>query len=237
MQQIHFHSPSEHTIGGGHYDGEAHFVHKDANNNLIVLGVFLQAAADKIGHSNNTFLNSFWENAEGHLLDGEEVKVTSATAINPYYGFLPGNSGRFIYSGSLTTPPCAQPVTFYIYESPVLISQSDLFILRKAAAALKSNVVSADGNTNRLTQPLNGRTITYVPASATDSAAATDDFNQWDTKNNAVVGVVLSVISIGLIFVIGCAVFVSCTIQEQHKRRLAELEVKKLAKDATQIPL
>ncbi len=209
-------------------------MHKNDNNELIVLGVFLQAAAENIGHSNNSFLNNFWESSEGHLLDGEEVKVTSTKALNPYYGFLPGNSGRFIYPGSLTVPPCSEAVTFYIYESPVSISQSDLFILRSAAAALETNVVSTDGNTNRYTQPLNGRTITYVPASASDSSGTTnDDYNQ----QNAVAAIVLAVIAIGLIFVLGCAVFVSCTITEQHKLRIAELESKKSAKDENQIPL
>ena len=50
LVQIHFHTPSEHTFGGGYYDAEAHLVHQNPLNTkqYLVLGVMLQASAVKI---------------------------------------------------------------------------------------------------------------------------------------------------------------------------------------------
>ncbi|MBT4428001.1 MAG: carbonate dehydratase, partial [Rhodospirillaceae bacterium] len=46
LLQFHFHSPSENTLNGEHFDMEIHFVHKDAHGVLGVLGVFVEAGAE-----------------------------------------------------------------------------------------------------------------------------------------------------------------------------------------------
>jgi carbonic anhydrase len=44
LLQFHFHSPSEHTIGGAYYDGEMHMVHKSEDGKkLLVVGIMLEA--------------------------------------------------------------------------------------------------------------------------------------------------------------------------------------------------
>lgn len=46
MAQIHFHSPSEHTFGGGYYAAEAHLVHIDPlTKSKLVLGVMMHETA------------------------------------------------------------------------------------------------------------------------------------------------------------------------------------------------
>ena len=37
--QVHWHTPSEHTINGKHYDAEAHVVHADKDGKLAVVGI------------------------------------------------------------------------------------------------------------------------------------------------------------------------------------------------------
>jgi carbonic anhydrase len=45
FDHLHFHTPSEHHIDGKHFDAEAHFVFKDQNKNLAVLGVLYRVSA------------------------------------------------------------------------------------------------------------------------------------------------------------------------------------------------
>jgi carbonic anhydrase len=45
LQQVHFHTPSEHHINGKHYDAEAHFVFKNQYNKLSVIGILYSVNA------------------------------------------------------------------------------------------------------------------------------------------------------------------------------------------------
>ncbi len=42
MIQFHFHSVSEHTINGNHYDLEMHLVRQDEKGHLLVVGVMFE---------------------------------------------------------------------------------------------------------------------------------------------------------------------------------------------------
>ena len=58
LKQIHFHSPSENTVGGQHSPLEAHFVHANTNNELAVLPVFTAEffpSFGSISFTNSTF--------------------------------------------------------------------------------------------------------------------------------------------------------------------------------------
>lgn len=47
LLQFHVHLPSEHTLNGNTFDGEAHFVHNRTDGGeLLVIGVFLEASDD-----------------------------------------------------------------------------------------------------------------------------------------------------------------------------------------------
>jgi carbonic anhydrase len=47
LVQFHFHAESEHTFSGRHYPLEAHFLHKDAEGKLAVVGVMFETLALK----------------------------------------------------------------------------------------------------------------------------------------------------------------------------------------------
>ena len=195
LQQIHFHSPSEHTVAGGHYDGEAHFVHKSATGQLVVLGVFLQASGEKFGASNNSFLNNFWNEGakEQMLMSGLEMPVaTNDEVLNPYHEFIPNDSGRYIYKGSLTTPPCSEGVTFHIFYNPVSVSEDDIAFLRNIPKWTNQYATqSQDGNSFRPTQALNGRDVTYSPAFPT----AEDDDSAGNALTMSTAAITLAVVA------------------------------------------
>lgn len=53
------------------------------------------------------------------------------------------------YEGSLTTPPCAEVVDWFVYEEPLHIEQEVLDMMQAQFGRF----------TNRKVQPLNGRTV------------------------------------------------------------------------------
>ena len=54
LQQLHFHTPSEHTVDGRSFPLEAHFVHKSAGGKLAVVGLLFEEGAE------NAALTPYW---------------------------------------------------------------------------------------------------------------------------------------------------------------------------------
>lgn len=138
LLQYHFHSPSEHTVGGKHFPIEMHMVHKSADGKLAVVGVFIEEGA------HNTAFDPIWSNLpnskglENHL---EHVTVD----VNR---LLPPRKTTYRYDGSLTTPPCSEGVKWIIMTDPLQLSTQQISSFR---SVMKGN--------NRPAQPLNSRKI------------------------------------------------------------------------------
>jgi carbonic anhydrase len=139
LVQFHFHAPSEHTINGASYDAELHFVNIMANGKAAVLTSLISVGA----------YNAEFQKVLDNVPRTSGAKnSTSGVKLNPM-GLLPSNRREFFtYGGSLTTPPCAEGINFYVFKQPITISSDQL-------AALKAIY---SGN-NRKTQDLNGRVI------------------------------------------------------------------------------
>lgn len=113
LQQFHFHSPSEHTMGGEHYPMEVHLVHKNEAGELLVVGVLF-----KEGERNKLMdqLPSF------RAARGEDP---GADAVD-YNDLFPARDRYFLYNGSLTTPPCSEGVRWVVMQQPVTASPDQI---------------------------------------------------------------------------------------------------------------
>ncbi len=116
LQEIHFHVPSEHALNGKHYPMEAHFVHKDSKGELLVLGMFLTEGA-----SNKYFSSLFSSSAFAVL----EEEIVNPVSLNPA-DLVSKVKNYYVYSGSLTTPPCVEGVTWIIAKTPATLSAQQL---------------------------------------------------------------------------------------------------------------
>ena len=116
LAQFHFHSPSEHTRQGAPFPMEAHLVHKADDGSLAVVGVFLKEGAE------NPVLAKIWPHLSGEVnheksVEGVEVNVAD---------LLPAEKGFYNYSGSLTTPPCSEGVTWLVMDRSVEVSKAQV---------------------------------------------------------------------------------------------------------------
>lgn len=107
LLQFHFHGQSEHTVDGVHFPMEAHFVHQAEDGNLAVLGVLLE-----VGEANPE-IAKVWAAMPPGVGEAE-----SEETIDPR-GLLPASTSSYLYSGSLTTPPCSEIVTWIVMAEPV----------------------------------------------------------------------------------------------------------------------
>lgn len=140
LKQFHFHTPSEHTLGGTSYPAEVHLVHAADDGELAVIGVFFEEGAA------SDFLTPVWEDLDdfGDIQDADPVTMNVAN-------MLPSDRTTYTYSGSLTTPPCSETVRWHVLEQPLTMS----------AEQLQTLTALYDGN-NRPVQPLNDREIDRV---------------------------------------------------------------------------
>lgn len=116
LQQFHFHHPGEHTVGGSVFPMEIHFVHLSERGDIVVLGLFLQEGED------NATLHPIWDALPTQAGEVVERPHSMIDAI----ALLPEDRASFQYSGSLTTPPCSEMVTWIVLQTPRTLSRSQL---------------------------------------------------------------------------------------------------------------
>jgi carbonic anhydrase len=114
MKQFHFHHDSEHAIGGRKGAMEVHFVHQASDGAIAVIGVLLQ-----VGRANDA-LEPIWP-AGGQVGQANAGLTVDASRLLP-----PTNTPYFTYSGSLTTPPYTDALTWIVYKQPIQLSAAQL---------------------------------------------------------------------------------------------------------------
>ena len=136
LVQFHFHTPSEHLLGGAAYPMEYHLVHRNDADELAVVGVLVQWGAQ-----NETLQPIFAD------LPGAGESVERDGTLNPAE-LLPANRTMVRYNGSLTTPPCSERVRWHVMLTPVQLSKPQV-----------SAFSSVHPGSSRPTQDGNGRSV------------------------------------------------------------------------------
>ncbi|OIT33507.1 PREDICTED: bifunctional monodehydroascorbate reductase and carbonic anhydrase nectarin-3 [Nicotiana attenuata] len=144
LKQLHWHTPSEHTVNGERFNLEAHLVHESNNGQFAVIGILYE-----IGLLPDPFL-SMIEN-ELKVPADKNGKERAIGTIDPNQIKLDGKN-YFRYIGSLTTPPCTEGVVWTIDRKVKTVTRRQINLLHEAVQ---------DGfETNaRPTQPENKRSI------------------------------------------------------------------------------
>jgi len=112
LLQFHFHAPSEHRIDGRAFPMEAHFVHRGGEGTLAVVAVMLAQGDD------NPYYAPLFDRMAP---DGAGSKTPVVLA-----SLLPDERGYYRYAGSLTTPGCAETVTWLVLRQPLSLATSQI---------------------------------------------------------------------------------------------------------------
>ncbi|HSZ62997.1 MAG TPA: carbonic anhydrase family protein [Terriglobales bacterium] len=116
LKQFHFHRPSEEKINGKGYEMVVHLVHADEEGKLAVVAVLLQQGED------NALVRRMWvnlpkEKEKEEDLDSVQIDVNE---------LLPADRGYYSFTGSLTTPPCSENVTWFVLKHPMTVSSAEI---------------------------------------------------------------------------------------------------------------
>ena len=138
LKSAHFHAPSEHQIDGASYAAELHLVHEDARGNLAVVGLLYRLGAP------SPVVQAVLDAAPPA---GDTVFDVSGLNAGKY---VPGDLSHYQYDGSKTTPPCDEPVDWYVMRQQATVSQEQVDGLLELSG----------GPNNRPVQPIGDRVIT-----------------------------------------------------------------------------
>lgn len=138
LTQFHFHHPGEEWVNGKPSDMVIHLMHKAADGEIVGVAVLL-----KEGKANAT-VAQLWPHMPQRA--GKD-HVVPGLAVDPT-GLLPKEMGYYRYDGSISAPPCNEPVTWFVLKTPVEISAEEI----AAFAKLYPHDV-------RPIQPMNGRIV------------------------------------------------------------------------------
>ncbi|XP_052115435.1 alpha carbonic anhydrase 7 isoform X1 [Arachis duranensis] len=126
LKQLHWHSPSEHTIDGRRLDLELHLVHQTPTTNQIaVIGMLY-----RIGLRSDSLLSLL----EGDLkaLSGSSVGANRSVGVFDPKEVDMDTNLYYRYMGSLTTPPCTENVTWTVFTRIKSVRREQINLFRDA---------------------------------------------------------------------------------------------------------
>ena len=138
LKQFHIHTPSENKIAGKSYPLELHLVHQNAQGELAVIAVMM-----KLGTANPAIANLL---SPAQFPKDQAQQLKSPLLLN---ALLPKQRHYYRFSGSLTTPPCSEGVTWIVLKQPLTLSQSQLAKIQ----------MLLQHHNNRPIQPVHGRIV------------------------------------------------------------------------------
>ncbi|HZD33407.1 MAG TPA: carbonic anhydrase family protein [Candidatus Angelobacter sp.] len=138
LVQFHFHHISETAIKGKHAPLEVHLVHKDKDGNLLVVAVLLDEGAANPAVA-SVFANIGPEKGKANTPSGVTVNAAQ---------LLPEKRNYYTFTGSLTTPPCSENVTWVVMVNPMTVSKGQIDAFAKLYP-----------HDARPVQPLDGRKV------------------------------------------------------------------------------
>ncbi|GKZ20020.1 hypothetical protein AbraIFM66951_001612 [Aspergillus brasiliensis] len=155
LAQFHFHTPSEHRIDEEHFPMEAHFVFSDEDGNIAVVGYVIQLTSTK-DHS-TPLLNTIFENVDEIAETGSNTELGLLDFSSVSRHFL--NNEIYTYSGSLTTPPCTEGVSWYVSALPLVLdvdTYNDVKKVLKFNSRYTQNVLGHEDLLQLAADELNG---------------------------------------------------------------------------------
>ncbi|KAL9652756.1 hypothetical protein ABK040_010789 [Willaertia magna] len=198
LQNIHFHSPSEHALYGRFYDLEMHMVFLNPNTpndtpKTVVIGKLYQAVDNDFYTS--PLIETVIKNYNALVKEnGEESEKTIVQLDgSTLHGLIEFTPSYYVYNGSLTTPNCIENVMWHVINDIEYINIPQLTSIKKLLNQIHY-VNFTQGNYRpeqylpdaRLVQPRNNRPILFrnrliMPS---DNQSSSDNEEVSEIMNN-----------------------------------------------------
>lgn len=136
--QLHFHTPSEHTLNGEYTLLSLHLVHQNLNGELLVVNLFIIE-----GQCNKEFKSLI------RILEKEDYDKSITLNLQNLI-----SDEFYYYIGSTTTPPCYPNVKWVIIKESIEFSDKQIDVITSSIQDLNNGF-----NNNRPIQSLNNREI------------------------------------------------------------------------------
>ena len=152
-KQFHFHSPSEHTLNGKHYDMEMHIVHVvdpgngSSDGSKIKYGVVglmfsVEHFNEEISTQANQTVQDFFNDLK---LDDLSEPVVESVSLGNLMKEV-NMEGRWVYHGSLTAPPCAPYVYWNVINFVYPIRKEEFAKIQHMMAKRSANIGGLTNN-------------------------------------------------------------------------------------------
>ena len=136
LEQLHFHTPSEHLIAHRRFPVELHLVHHDGEGRALVLGLLFEVGPP------NPFVERILQDAPRDI---GRVDLEGHLDVSKLF---PSEKHFYSYEGSLTTAPYEEGIQWLILSEHPTVSAEQVVRL-----------LVLEGGNARDVQPLNGREI------------------------------------------------------------------------------
>jgi carbonic anhydrase len=146
LQQFHMHTPSEHRINDEYFPLEIHMVHQAADKSIAVIAIPFQLSEDG---KTTELLTSVIANID-KVTEPGSVTTTGPLDFGPIINEIQ-TKPLFQYTGSLTTPPCAEGLTFLVMEEPLPINVATFNKIKKVIKFNARTIQNTLGKQNILT--------------------------------------------------------------------------------------
>lgn len=130
--QFHFHSGSEHTIDGERFDFEMHTVHfpPETENGFIAAAFGIIFSVDNytadLDESERAIIDSFFDSLN---LESQDDPIVDMALYGDIMTMVDSDN-RYVYHGSVTTPPCATSVYWNVMSTVYPISEYHLELFK-----------------------------------------------------------------------------------------------------------
>lgn len=145
LKQFHLHTPSEHRINEEYFPLEMHMVHEADDGSIAVIAVPFQLSEDG---SSTALLTSVIANLDAVTAPGTATK-TGPLDFAELIGAVQAGP-LFQYTGSLTTPPCAEGLTFLVLERPLALDVKTYNAIKRVVKFNARYTQNTLGQTNLL---------------------------------------------------------------------------------------
>ena len=205
--QFHFHAGSEHTIDGKRQDLEMHTVHypKSPEGGFIAAAVGIMFSVNdhnaQLTTEEEDVITAFFDGLKWN--DGGDAVVSDMILYGNLMEMVDSNK-RWMYKGSVTTPPCATYVYWNVLSTIYPVSQKhlDLFVNTQL---VKGEDGELDNRGNwRVTVPEDEHGVIYLDGSSSSSGGGSEggmmETQVIDNTNYMVAVIILAIVAgVGII--------------------------------------